>query len=98
MYSVEFFAPAIASLMLWRAAAREELLVLGWTQVLGSIFAVAGLVIVDAAQQRVDWSQSGTWLWIGIFAVLFVTGVWMVRRTQVVEQVAGDRLEYTLRS
>lgn len=98
MYSVEFFAPAIASLMLWRAAAREELLVLGWTQILGSLFAVAGLVIVDAAQHRVDWSQPGTWLWIGIFAALFGTGIWMVRRTQAVEQVARDRLEYTLRS
>jgi len=74
MYSIEFLSPALASLMLWRAAAKEELLVLGWTQIVGGLFAVAGLFLVDAAEHRVDWSQPGTWLWIGIFAARSSTG------------------------
>jgi hypothetical protein len=89
MYSVEFFAPALASFLLVRAAAREELLVLGWTQIIGGFFAIAGLVVVDAAVHRVDWSQLGTWAWLGMFGVLFLTGIWMIWQARGMQEVSA---------
>jgi hypothetical protein len=91
MYSVEFLAPALASFLLVRAAAREELLVLGWTQIIGGFFAIAGLVVVDAALHRVDWSQLGTWAWLAIFGVLILTGIWMVRQARGMQEGSAER-------
>jgi hypothetical protein len=52
--------------------------VLGLTQAVGGALAVAGLLLVDAAVHRVNWSQPGTWFWIGISTVTLIIGIWMM--------------------
>jgi hypothetical protein len=78
MYSVAFLTPAVGSWLLWRASSALELMVMGLTQALGGVLAIAGLLVVDAQVHRVDWTQLGTWLWIGISIVPLIIGVWMV--------------------
>ena len=75
VYSAIFLTGAAGSLVLWRRAARIEMLMLGLTQIVLGLFTILGLVIVDASQHRVNWSVPGTWLWISIFAWLFISGV-----------------------
>jgi ABC-type sugar transport system permease subunit len=84
MHSVAYLAPALGALLLWRAAAPVESLTMGLTQAAGGFIPMVGLFIVDAnVGAKVDWSASGTWLWIGSFAILFITGlglIWQSRR------------------
>ena len=79
MYSVAYLTPAVGALLLWRASAPVELQTMGLTQGVGGLVPLIGLVIVDAnVGGKVDWSASGTWLWWGSFAVLFLTGLGLV--------------------
>lgn len=52
-------------------------LLLGVTQSVLGLFAILGIVIVNASQHTVDWTQPGTWVWIGLFAILMLTGIVM---------------------
>ena len=78
MYSVAFLTPALGSLLLFRKGSSVELGALGWTQLVGGVFPILGLVIVDSAVQRVNWSQAGTWLWIIMFAFIGVVGLALI--------------------
>lgn len=77
MYSAIFLTGAVGAYVLWRSAAAVELLLLGVTQSVLGLFAILGVVIVNASQHTVDWVQLGTWVWIGLFAVLMLTGIVM---------------------
>lgn len=55
-----------------------ELLLLGVTQSTLGFFAILGLIIVNASRHTVNWAQPGTWVWIGLFAVLMLTGIVMI--------------------
>jgi len=78
IYSVVFVLLTVAMSVLLRAAAPIEFFTMGVTQVVWSVCSVLGLVIVDVSVHRVNWSSLGTWVWIGAFAVLFVSGIGML--------------------
>jgi hypothetical protein len=85
LYSVAFITPALGAVLLARAAAREEALTLGLTQLGGGLLAIVSLLAVDASVSRVPWDASGTWAWLGTFAALFLLGlglVWGARQLQ----------------
>ena len=66
------------------AAASIELLTMGLTQFAGAGIAIVGLVIIDNQVDKIDWSASGTWLWIGSFAIILLTGaglIWQSRES-----------------
>ena len=77
MYSAIFLTGAVGAYVLWRSAAAVELLLLGETQSVLGLFAILGVIIVNASQQTVNWTQPGTWVWIALFAVLMLTGIVM---------------------
>jgi hypothetical protein len=77
MYSAIFLTGAVGAYVLWRSGASIELLLLGVTQSVLGLFAILGIVIVNASQHTVDWTQPGTWVWIGLFVVLMLTGIVM---------------------
>jgi hypothetical protein len=77
MYSAIFLTGAVGAYILWRSAAAVELLLLGVTQSVLGLFAILGLIMANASQQTVNWTQPGTWVWIGLFVVLMLTGIVM---------------------
>ena len=78
MYSAIFLTGAVGAYVVWRSAAAVELLLLGVTQGILGLFAILGVIIANASEQTVDWTQPGIWVWIGLFAVLMLTGIVMV--------------------
>ncbi len=78
MYSVLYITPASGALLLFGAAASIELLTLGLTQIVGGGATILGLVMIDSQVDKVDWSALGTWLWIGSFAIILLTGIGLV--------------------
>lgn len=78
VYSSIFVTNAAGALILSRAAAPAEWLTLGLAQAVFGLFAILGVVIVDATAHRVDWALPGTWLWVGAFAALCLAGLAMI--------------------
>ena len=78
MYSVLYITPALGALLLFGAAASIELLAAGLTQAVGGIIPILGLVIIDNQVDKIDWSAVGTWVWIGSFAIILLTGIGLV--------------------
>ena len=83
MYSVLYITPALGALLLFSAAASIELLTMGLTQIVGGGASILGLVIIDNQVNKIDWSAFGTWLWIGSFAIILLTGIGMVWQSKV---------------
>lgn len=81
MYSVIYLTPAVGAALLFGAAASIELLTMGLTQVVGGVIPIVGLIIIDGQLNKVDWSAPGTWLWIGSFAIIGLTGMGLVRQS-----------------
>ncbi|RWH28987.1 hypothetical protein [Mesorhizobium sp.] len=75
VYSAIFLAGAGGIYVVWRSAQREELLVLGLAQLLVGLLAIVGLVITDAAVNRIDWTATGTLCWLALFAWIGISGV-----------------------
>jgi hypothetical protein len=82
LYSAIFVTVAVASLAISRVASPIELLLVGLTFLVGGAFSILGLVLVDASEDTVDWTVLGTWVWIGAFAVLFVSGLALTLRSR----------------
>jgi hypothetical protein len=78
MYSVLYITPATGALLLFGAAASIELLTIGLTQIVGGGATILGLVIIDNQLDKIEWSAFGTWLWIGSFAIILLTGIGLV--------------------
>ena len=94
MYSVLYLTPAMGVVLLFGAAASIELLTMGLTQVVGGIVPIVGLVLIDNRVNKVDWSALGTWLWIGSFAVILLTGIgliWQSRARSKLEEPLADQ-------
>jgi hypothetical protein len=83
MYSVLYITPASGALLLFAAAASIELLTIGLTQIVGGGASILGLVIIDNQVNKIDWSAFGTWLWIGSFAIILLTGIGLVWQSRV---------------
>jgi hypothetical protein len=82
LYSAIFVTVAVASLAISRVASPIELLLVGLTFLAGGAFSIIGLVLVDGSEDTVDWSALGTWVWIGAFAVLLVSGLALTLRSR----------------
>lgn len=78
LYSSMFLMLAVGAFVLSNMAAKIELLAIGLVQLLLGPLAIVGVVLADASQQRTNWSQFGTWAWIGGFAVMALGGSGMV--------------------
>jgi len=83
VYSVLYITPATGALLLFGAAASIELLTMGLTQFAGAGIAIVGLVIIDSQVDKIDWSASGTWLWIGSFVIILLTGAGLIWQSRV---------------
>lgn len=79
MYSAGLVTPALGALLLLRSGTPLEFRALGATQGTAGIFAFGGLLIVDSAVQRVDWTLAGTWGWIALFAFIVAAGAAFVQ-------------------
>lgn len=82
MYSVTFLTPALGAFILAKAASKTEWLTMGLTQAILGLFPLIGLIIVDATVKGVNWSSAGTWVWMGLFAAMFVISLWMIKESQ----------------
>lgn len=94
IYSVVFITPALGAFLLARAAAAVEWLALGIYHVVLGCFALAGLAILDASLHKIAWSLPGTWVWLGLFALLALVGLGMIWQAGVVNR-AGYQDRYT---
>ena len=82
LYSVTFITPAIGSFLLAKAASKTEWLTMGWTQSVLGLFPIIGVVVVDTTVKRVNWSLAGTWIWMALFAAIFIVSMWMIKESQ----------------
>jgi len=73
-----FLTGATGSIVSWFGASRIELLMLGMTQTVLGLFAILGLVVVNASQLRINLAIPGTWLWISIFSLRFIIGAGLI--------------------
>ncbi|MBW4635018.1 MAG: hypothetical protein KME30_24895 [Iphinoe sp. HA4291-MV1] len=78
MYSSVFLTLAIGAFLLSRVALYLELFTLGLTELVLGLLEILGVAIADAKLHKVNWFIPGTWLWISIFAILFISGVAMI--------------------
>jgi hypothetical protein len=83
MYSVLYITPATGAVLLYSAAASVELLTMGLTQIVGGGASILGLLIIDNRVNKIEWSAFGTWLWIGSFAIILLTGIGLVWQSRV---------------
>ncbi len=82
LYSAVFFTLGVGALILSHVAAEKEFFILGLTELVLGFLQIFGLAIADLQLRRVNWFVPGTWLWISIFALLFLSGVAMVRQSR----------------
>lgn len=78
MYSAIFLTGAVGAYVVLRSAAPIELLLLGATQGVLGLVAILGVLAVNLSLHSVHWTQPGTWAWLGLFAVLMLTGFVML--------------------
>jgi hypothetical protein len=75
VYSAIFLTLALAAAIVSRAPTPINLGTLGLTCVALGALEPIGLLVVDADVDKVNWSGSGTWGWIAIFAAMLAYGV-----------------------
>jgi len=78
IYSVAFITPALGAYLLSRSASQAGTLVLGITKMMGGTLPIIGVLIVDQSIQRIAWSTVNTWVWIGLFAYILVSGILLI--------------------
>jgi hypothetical protein len=79
MYSVAFLTPAVGAFLVLRDANPQEMKALGWTQLVGGILPVLGLIMVELNVQRINWAAWGTWLWLANCLILIPIGLGLLR-------------------
>lgn len=77
LYSVTFLTPAVGAWLLLRGASAASRVALGLTLAAWGFLPILGLIIADQAARRVQWSGTGTWIWIALFAAMGVAGAWI---------------------
>jgi hypothetical protein len=88
VYSAAFITGAVGAFAVSRVAAPTEFLIAALTQGVFSLFSIVGLIVVDAAVHRVDWSLPGTWLWVGAFALMLIASIGMILRSRAIGRAA----------
>lgn len=82
LYSSVFLSGALGSFLLARLAARIEYLTLGLSQIVLGLFAILGLIIVDAQVHKVVWTNPGLYLWLAMFGLLALVGVGLTAKAR----------------
>lgn len=82
MYSVTFLTPAMGAFVLAKAASKIEWITMGVTQAVLGLFPIIGVIMVDATVKGVNWASMGTWAWMGLFAIMFIISLWMIKQSQ----------------
>jgi hypothetical protein len=90
LYSSVFMTPGLGALILSRAAAAVEMLTLSVMHISLGLFAIVGMVLVDFSVRKVNWGVFSTWLWLGIFAVMLISGVVMLWLTKQLDNHIWD--------
>ncbi len=78
LYSVVFTTAALGALGLSQWAAPVERLALGVSYSILGLFTLFSVLIANATQPQVDWGAFGVWVWMGLFAALFLVGLAMI--------------------
>jgi hypothetical protein len=78
MYSVASITPAVGAFMLYRNPNMLEMKSLSLIQIVGGVFPILSLVLVDSSVHRINWLAFGTWLWIGLGIWLLLVGILMI--------------------
>ena len=78
LYCAAFLTVGVGLWVVSRQAAARELVAVGLVQATQGFFAILGLFIVDSQVHKVAWSHTGTWMWIGMFAIFALVGVGMI--------------------
>ncbi len=82
LYSAIIITLGVAALAIARVAAATEVLLVGLVQVVVGAFAILGLVLADREEHTVDWAALGTWVWVGAFAVILISGLALMMRSR----------------
>lgn len=82
MYSVAFLTPAVGAFLLWYDANPLEMQALGWTQLVGGVLPILGLVMVELTIQRINWAAWGTWLWLANCLILLPVAIGLLRNAK----------------
>lgn len=82
LYSAIFTTGALGVWLLSHRAAAVEFVAVGVAQMTQGLFAILGLIIVDMAVHKLNWAGPGTWLWIGLFVLIFASGLSKIRLAQ----------------
>jgi hypothetical protein len=78
LYSVVFTTAAVGAVGICQWAAPVERLALGVSYAVLGVFALFSVVMADATQTRVVWDMPGVWVWMALFAVLFLVGLGLI--------------------
>lgn len=78
LYSATFITGAVILITVAIVATRAEFLTAGLTEVTFGVFAILGLIIVDAAVKKIDWSAPNTLAWLVSMAILALLGTVMI--------------------
>ena len=77
MYSAVLIAGAVGAFVMSRASTRNEFATVGLTHATFGFISLVGVLVVDNAERRVDWSRPGAWLWVGVLAMGCLGGLLM---------------------
>ena len=78
LYSAAFASAAIGFYLAARSGRLLDYLSVGLTHLIMGVFAISGLLIVDADRDVINWSAAGTWLWVGGFGGLLALSIAMI--------------------
>jgi hypothetical protein len=78
LYSATFITGAVILMAVAIVATRAEFLIAGLTEVTFGVFAILGLIIVDDAVKKIDWSAPNTLAWLASMAILALLGTAMI--------------------
>jgi hypothetical protein len=78
LYSAVFTTAAVGALGLSQWAAPVERLALGVSYAVLGLFTLFSILIADATRPQVAWDALGVWVWLALFAVLFLVGLALI--------------------
>ena len=96
LYSVVFLTPALGAWLLMRSAAWAEVRAIATTLLTGGGLAIIALLAVDLRVHRVNWTAAGTWLWLGLFIAMVLSGAALWRAGRALARPPGPFNEAAL--
>ena len=78
LYSATFITGSVMMFSIAKSSTPAEFIATGLTEFVFSIFSILGLIIVDLAVNKIDWSALNTLAWLASLAVLAMLGIGMI--------------------